>query len=149
MNIRRIANLNAGGEIAHRTALSTYLSYPDTIRTQILNWSLSCGNCKFGTTFQFLPSQKPTVLSLVRVTTSQDIACRVFGWVWNWTEPIFLSKPELQTGYLDAFLTLSIIDAPLILMLTWGMVHVDCYWANEHRQYFVYTEQRVSNFLVT
>jgi len=38
----RIANLNAGGERAARTAQSTYRSCHDTITTQILNWSQSC-----------------------------------------------------------------------------------------------------------
>jgi len=41
-NTCRIANLKAGGESATETAQSTYWSFSDMIRTQILNWSKKC-----------------------------------------------------------------------------------------------------------
>jgi len=42
MNSDWIANWRMGGERASKTASFTYISYCDTIRTQILNWSQSC-----------------------------------------------------------------------------------------------------------
>jgi len=42
-NIGPIANLKAGGERAHKIAQFTYWSCHDTIRTQIVNWSQTCG----------------------------------------------------------------------------------------------------------
>jgi len=62
--------LNAGGERARKTAQSAYSSCHDTIRTQKFECSQSCMKCKVGTVVQFQPSQKPTVLCLVRVTTT-------------------------------------------------------------------------------
>jgi len=76
------------------------------IRTQILNWCQSCRNRKVGTAVRFQPGQKPTVICPVRVTTRQDIAGRVFGRVWNRTEPIIRSKPGPLAGYPDPLLTL-------------------------------------------
>jgi len=57
-NISWIANLKAGDDRATRTAQSTFWSYPDTISTEILNWSESCRNRKYETTVQVHPGQK-------------------------------------------------------------------------------------------
>jgi hypothetical protein len=70
-NICRIANLSAGGEMVHKSAQFPYSPCHDTIRTQILNWTQRCGNCRFGTAARFQPGQKPTVLFAHRVTNQQ------------------------------------------------------------------------------
>jgi len=68
-NISRIVNLKAWGESAPVTAQNAYSSCHDTNRTQKLNCSQSCKNCKLGIAVTFQPSQKPTVSFPVRVTT--------------------------------------------------------------------------------
>jgi len=60
-NISRIANLNPGGERAHRTAQSAYSSCHDMIRTQILNWRQSCRNRNMELQSRFNPAKKPRV----------------------------------------------------------------------------------------
>jgi hypothetical protein len=42
-NIGPMANLGARGEWEAKSTQSTYLSYHDTIRTQIFNWRQNCG----------------------------------------------------------------------------------------------------------
>jgi len=69
MNISRITNVIAGGEVARTTAQTANSSCHDMIRTQILNCSQSCMNRIVGTTVQFQPGQNPTILCLVQVTT--------------------------------------------------------------------------------
>jgi len=105
-NISRITNVKAGGEGAAKTAQSTYWSCYNMIRTQILNWSQSCRNHKVGIAVRFQPSQNGTLSCPVRVPTSQDNVCRVFGRVSNQAKPIFQSKPGLLVGYPDPLLTL-------------------------------------------
>jgi len=105
MNISRNANLKARGERAAKTAHSMYCSCYNMIRTQILNCSQSGRNCKVGTAVQFQPSQKPTVLCPVRVTTCADKAGRVLGPVWHRTEPNSWPKHGPLAGSLDPSLT--------------------------------------------
>ena len=86
-------NLNAGGERACKTAHSMYWSCHNTIRTQILNWSQSCRNRKFGTAVWFQPGQIPAVLCPGRVTTRQ--AKRGSGF-WPGLEPN-RTEPPVKT----------------------------------------------------
>jgi len=58
-NISRITNLKAGGETAAKTAQWTYWSCYNTIRTQILNCSQTCGNHEVGTAVRLQPCQNP------------------------------------------------------------------------------------------
>ena len=56
-----ITNWRMGGERASRTASFTYISYCDTIRTQILNWSQSSEFAKMKLCSRIIPAKKPRV----------------------------------------------------------------------------------------
>jgi len=83
----------AGGERATKTANSTYWSYCDTIRTQILNWSQRSRDRKFETVVRFQPGQIPAVLCPVWVTNPPKQCGSGF---WPGLEPN-QTKPLVKT----------------------------------------------------
>jgi hypothetical protein len=48
---------------------------------------------------------------------------RVLGWVWTWTEQNNLSKPELQAGYEDVWVT---PDAPVVCYESHKLLIIAC-----------------------
>ena len=50
----------------------------------------------------------------------QEAAGRVFGWVWNRTEPFFWSKPGPLAGYPDPLLTLVAME--LLLLYFYALI---------------------------
>jgi len=60
-NIDQIANWRMGGQRASKTASFTHISYCDTIKTQILNWSQSSEFVKLRLCCMINPAKNPPV----------------------------------------------------------------------------------------
>ena len=101
-----IANWRMGGERASITASCTYISYCDTMTTQILNWSESSEFPKMRLCSVINAAKKPQIHVRSGYQPHQDRAVWFFGWVWYRTESFFLSKPGPLVGYPDLLLTL-------------------------------------------
>jgi len=120
MNSDRIANWRMGGERPSKTASFAYISYCDTITTQILNWGQNTEFAKMRLCSMINPAKKPWVYVRSGYQTRQDSAVRFFGRVRNRTEPFFRSKPGPLAGYPDPLLTLPDIQYQKLLPLHWG-----------------------------
>jgi len=78
-NIDRIANWRLGDEWASRTAYSRDISYCDTIRTQILNWSSSSVFAKMRLCSMINPGNKQWLEVRFRLGTERHRAVQILG----------------------------------------------------------------------
>jgi hypothetical protein len=112
-NISRIANLTAEGERATGTAQSTYWSYYDTIRTQILDQSKSCKNHKTEPWSGYNPAKKLRLYVLSGWQTREDKPGQVLGRVWNIIELNYRPTTGTLAEYPDLVLTISMAEETL------------------------------------
>jgi len=106
INSDQIANWRMGGESASKTASFRYISYSDTITTQILNWSQSSEFAKMRLCSKLNLAKKQRVYVRSGLQTGQDRAVQVSGQVRNRTKQFFWSNLGPLPGYPHPLITL-------------------------------------------
>ena len=105
-NGNRIPNWRIGGETVSKTASFMYISYCDTITTQMINRSQSSEFAKSRLCCTINPDIRPRVYDRSGLQPCQDSAVWIFEWVWKQTQTFFDSKPGPLAGYPDQLVTL-------------------------------------------
>ena len=105
-NSDQITNWRKRGKKASKTASFMYISYCDTITTQILYWIENAESTNIKRCCMMNSNKKLHVYVWSGWQPRQVKAVRVFGRVWNQTKQFFRSKPGLQAGYPEPLLTL-------------------------------------------
>jgi hypothetical protein len=112
-NISPIADLTVGGWEAPNTAHCTYWSCHDMWRSQILNLSGSCRNCKMEPQWRFNPAIKLLLFIRSCYHPRQHREDWVFGRVWDQTKPNCWTKSGPLTRYPDPLVTPNAVHTDL------------------------------------